>query len=463
MLRITAVPRVDFKNRIVLGGALCAVLASCAVSAALADSLFVRDRNISVLERPRPEYQAPGIRAGQFIVRPKVDIGAGYNSNVFALSNVDAALGYDSFEEESDVFGYVRPSVRVESDWNRHALAFGGYVEATRFNRYDSESIVDGGVYVDGQYDISSRAAIFGGGSLDEISESRRSYNTAFLFDEPITYTLAEGYVGFQNEAGRFRYLGRLDVDQYDYQDVELAMPAGTGGVTVPTDQDFRDRTATELKGEIGFALTPDTALFLTGIYNMQDFQPSDEIMAPERDSDGYRVTLGAEFDLTKLIRGRLDVGYFEQTYDDPSYSSIDGVAIDAEAQWFPTELTTVSLTGSRGVAQSAIVSAGGLIETKATLRADHELLRNLILSGFVAYGHDDYQDAIIGTPPNGVKQTANKWGGGLGAKYYMNRHVSAGVDYTYETQDVKRDVFSGGFDTDYDIHQVLFTITLER
>ena len=463
MLRIVAVSRVSIENRYVLGGALCAVWVTSILGVALADSLFVRDRNVSVLERPRPEYQAPGIRAGQFIVRPKVDIGAGYNSNVFALSNVDAALGYDSFEEESDVFGYIRPSVRVESDWSRHALAFGGYVEATRFNRYDSESIVNGGVYVDGQYDISSRAAVFGGGSLDELSESRRSYNTAFLFDEPITYTLAEVYAGFQNEAGRFRYLGRVDVDQYDFKDVRLAMPEGTGGVTVPADQDFRDRTATEFKGEIGFALTPDTALFLTGIYNIQDFQPSDEVTAPERDSDGYRITFGAEFDLTKLIRGRLDIGYFEQTYDDPSYSSIDGIAVDAQAQWFPTELTTVSLTGSRGVAQSAIISAGGLIETEATLRVDHELLRNLILSGFVAYGHDDYQDRIVGSTGDGVRQTADSWGGGLSAKYYLNRHVSAGIDYTYETQDVKRDVFSGGFDTDYDIHQILFTITLER
>ena len=283
-------------------------------------------------------------------------------------------------------------------------------------------------------------------------------------------YDLVQLYLGGQHESGRFRYMGRTDLAVYDYDDIDLVMPEGTGGITLPTDQDYRDRQELTLTGEVGFALSPDKALFLTGAYNWVDFDQG-RTGFPERDSEGYRLTVGAETDLTRLIRGRLDVGYFSQEYDDPAFETLDGMAVEAAIEWFPTELTTVTLNAERGVAQSAIVSTGGYISNDVTLGVDHELLRNLILSGFVAYGEDEYDDPLLDgsgaplTDPDGnvLTQSADKWGAGLGATYYVNRYVTTSLDYTYETQDVYRDVFSGGFNADYDVHQLMLTVTLER
>ncbi|WP_158548664.1 outer membrane beta-barrel protein [Parvularcula marina] len=456
----------------IIGATTIGLVISSFGGVALAESLFIRDRNISVLERERPGYEAEGLRTGQFIIKPKVDVGVGYSSNVFALSDVDAALGFDVFEDESDVYAFARPSVRFESDWSRHAIAGGAYVEAVRFNEFDEESMVDWGAYLDGQIDVTEFADFFGGLSYDRLNESRRSYNSAFLFDEPINYTQGEIYGGYRQEFGRVKIKGQLGAQTRDYDDAQvIPLVVVTPGLFFNADQDFRDRTAITALGEVAFAVTRDTAVYFEAQKNWQDFDGTDAVFRRERDSNGYRVTGGVDFDLTKLMRGRVGIGYFSQEFDDPTYDEISGVAIDAALEWFPSDLTTVTLTADRGVDNSAIISSAGYISSDVMIQLDHELRRNVILSGFAAFGRDEYDDPLLngmGMPVmdvngNPVSQEIDRFGVGLGADYYMNRTFSVGVDYTYETQDVARTVFDGGFDTNFDVHQVLITATFKR
>ena len=44
---------------------------------------FARDRNVSVKDRPHPEYEALGVRWGSFHAYPKVQADVGYDSNIF--------------------------------------------------------------------------------------------------------------------------------------------------------------------------------------------------------------------------------------------------------------------------------------------------------------------------------------------------------------------------------------------
>ncbi|MCI0430482.1 MAG: outer membrane beta-barrel protein, partial [Rhodospirillales bacterium] len=42
------------------------------------------ERAQSVFERPRPDYDPLGIRAGGFLIYPQVELGEAYNDNIFA-------------------------------------------------------------------------------------------------------------------------------------------------------------------------------------------------------------------------------------------------------------------------------------------------------------------------------------------------------------------------------------------
>ena len=71
-------------------------------------------RGAGVLDRPKPELEPLGVRAGGFLIFPKVELGTSYDDNVFATEN----------NEEGDFLFQVLPTVTVESDFNRHLLSF---------------------------------------------------------------------------------------------------------------------------------------------------------------------------------------------------------------------------------------------------------------------------------------------------------------------------------------------------
>ncbi|MEM9989565.1 MAG: outer membrane beta-barrel protein, partial [Pseudomonadota bacterium] len=412
--------------------------AGAMAGAAIADSFFTRDRNISVLERPRPDYEAPGVRAGQFIVRPRLDLGVGATSNAFAVSNLPASEGLDAFEEEGDIYIVARPSVGVESTWSRHALAAGTYVEAFQNDRFDNEAVTNGGVFLNGQLDATRTSAIFGGLSYDVLHESRRVNNGAVLPETPIQYNLGQAHLGYRHELGRFRYTARLDADVFDYDDVDIILldPQGTGDLDGELDQDFRDRTAYSVLGEVGFAVTRDASIFIQGIHNTQNYdEPGIAALGiPERDSEGWTIAMGTEFDLSRLSRGRVAVGYFEQDYKDPLFATASGVSVDAQVEWFPTELTTLTLTGSRGADESAIFDTGGFVSTRLQARVDHELRRNVILSAYGEVGTEEYPEALQIINPEGgaTDQDVDRYGFGAGGTYYLNRYVSTNLSYAY-------------------------------
>ncbi len=91
--------------------------------------------------------------------------------------------------------------------------------------------------------------------------------------------------------------------------------------------------------------------------------------------------------------------------------------------EWFPTQLTTVNLTASRSIEETPVANASGFIYTVVNLRADHELLRNVLISPNVGYGLINYR---------GVDRTDKRPSAGLTATYLLNRLVGLSVGYTF-------------------------------
>ena len=447
------------------GAAMCALSTAVAVTGGVGgvavaqeESYFVRDRNISVAERRQPGYRPEGVRAGQFVLRPQLDVGLGYTSNVFALS--DSGIGsLERFEDESTLFGLLRGSLTGASDWNRHEVSFDAYAEGFANEEFSEQGFVNAGVGVGGVLDVMRGTEVFGGLSYDTLNESRLLNNTNIIATEPIPYDLARGEIGVRREVGRTRAALRLDVADYDYDDVEIIsvpIPDPLSGVLVPlrtgtSDQDFRDHTATRLSAEVGFAVSPDTAIFVRGAVNQQDFGGRDAL-GFDRDSEGWRAELGAEFDLTRLIRGELAVGYFEQEFEDGTFETVSGVAVDAALEWFPTELTTLSATATREARPSPFVAGGAVTASDLVIRADHELRRDTVLYALAGWGEDEWED---------LDQKFERVRAGLGARHYLNQNVSIAADYLYTTQSVGVQSFEGGFGQDYNAHQATITVSL--
>jgi hypothetical protein len=435
------------KNVFMAGCALGAIVVAD-IAVAQTQSLFTRDRNTSVLQRERSEYDPLGIRAGSFIVKPRLDLGIAYSDNVLGIDrNINP-----TFDKRDDTYFVLRPSVGFESNWNRHSVRGGAYVEGYQHLDLDDENIVNAGVNLDNRVDVTRNTALIFGGSYDLLHESRQVGNGVDLADisrEPIEYDRAEIYGGIEQEFGRIRYRGRLGYRTFDFDDAESAI---TGNVI---EQDFRDVDEASVLLQAGFAMTRDSSLFIRGTYRTREYDNSAFGGLTTRDSEGYTIAAGVDFDITRLARGTVAVGYLEEDFDDPTLAKIDGFSLDAGLEWFPSELTTVTLTAARDVRASPLVNAASFTANEVSLRIDQELARNLIASASIGYGLDDYEN---------TGREDERYAATVGATYLINRLLSASLEYRHIDQDSDvTDPLTQGLARDFTANEVLLTLTAHR
>jgi len=223
-----------------------------------ATSNFARDRNISVRQRPHPEYQAPAHRLGAFTVSPTVNVTGEYNDNIYAVAN----------GKENDFVAHIQPRIDIASTWSRHALT--AYAQGT-LNRYadftteDSDTYQFGGT---GQLDIVRGSYISVGADHGRLVEPRTSTSTQISSLKPIRYYQSDAYIAGVREMNRLRLSARADWRKFNYLDGRTAL--GT-----PVEQDDRDRTTTSLLGRADYAVSPDTALFVEVSGNWRDIARS--------------------------------------------------------------------------------------------------------------------------------------------------------------------------------------------
>ena len=374
------------------------------------ESLFRRDRNVSVMERPRPEYTTPPIQIGAFLFSPTLDLDARYNDNIFASED----------NRRSDFVGVVNPRLSVGTTWSRHGLALDAGMLRREYADFPEESVWNFSLDGRGRIDIVRDTFVEIGASHAALTEARTTAGAANLAVRPVEYDQTGLSLDGEREFGRFRVRAGTGWRQFDYTDA--VQSDGT-----PLDQDFRDRDVMlySLRGD--YAVSPGTAVFARLRANRNRYDLAPPLVEFNRDSSSYAADMGADFEIGGLARGAVGLGYAWQDHDDPALSGIEGVSADARVEWFPTQLTTVTALASREITESAIAESGGFIGSSAGVTVDHELLRNLILSAGVSVAKDRY---------SGIDREDRRWSATGSAIWLVNRHVGLRASYSYADQE---------------------------
>lgn len=394
---------------------------------------FDRDRNVSVRDRPRPEYDARGIRMGGFVLNPQLLIAGEYTDNVF---------GTDTNTEE-DLLWHVDPSLQLRSNWSTHALNFSLSAPSRFYNEFDQANTTDLIGEVDGRLDVYRDFYFHGGVGYGDMTEPLASSPTNLPLNEPIEYTRTTANLGFVKAFNRLRISAETKYGAYDYDDGVLFN-------LTPVEQDDRDRQVLEAGLRFDYAVSPLTALFFAVGANQRDYDldPPDALV--NRDSEGYEALIGANFDLTRLIRGEIGVGYLSQTYDEPGIGETSGLALRANVEWYPDELVTVSFGASREVADAGAFGASSYVANNASFAIDYEWRRNIIFGIEAGYSQDDY---------NGIDRDDTRWSTEVRADYLINRGAALFVEAGHYTQT------SDGLQLgrEYDINRAVVGIKLRR
>lgn len=405
---------------------------SLAQAQSQAGDLFARDRGVGVRERPRPEYEALGVPVGTFTAYPSVQFDAESNDNIFATAT----------RAQDDWIVHIKPEVALESGWSRHFLGLFARADIARYQDFDGENFENWTVGANGRLDFTRASNLAFGVDYGSLTEPRTSSNAPASTREPVAYDLSSAYAAFTNVQGRTRLSARGDVRTFDYQD-------GTTLAGVIVNQDDRDRTITSLTGRGDYAISPATALFVQATVNKRDYDTATSVLLPARDSDGYELLAGANFELGAVARGELAVGYISQEFDAAVYDKIDGFGARAQLEWFPTQLTTLTATASRTIEDAGIAGAGGYLSTTVGGRIDHELLRNVLLNADISLSSDEYE---------GIDRTDDRLQYSVGGTYLVNRNVGLSVAASHFEQ--TSDGRAGG--VDFDVNRLTLTLVAQ-
>jgi len=395
--------------RILTTAAVAAALMAAVPAVSVAQDLgsnFKRDKNTSVRQRPRPDYEAIGMKAGGFTLYPRVTVEAVHDDNIYAV-----ATG-----EQSDVIWRVKPEVAARSNWSRHAVGAFASASVNRYADFDTENTEEYTLGFNGRLDVERGSYISASAQWQALTEPRTAITAgtpAGATAKPVEYYLWSGNLTGVKEFNRLRLTGKLDTKSFDYDD--------QGSLTF--NQNNRDRDEFYYGGKAEYAISPDTAVFASLVGNTKEYDTA----VAGRDSDGYVATVGANFDLSQAVRGELEAGYMSQSYDNPLYGDIDGLSAKGRVEWFPTELTTLNVAGSRSIEESTAPGSQGYLANSVSVGIDHELLRNVLLAANASYGKDKYE---------GVDRDDKRTGLNASAAYLLNRNVGLFLTYTYLKQE---------------------------
>ncbi|MGZ3304372.1 MAG: outer membrane beta-barrel protein [Asticcacaulis sp.] len=370
------------------------------------DSSFARDRNVAVMQRIPAGYEPLGLRAGSFNVAPKLDIGLEKNDNIY----------YQPIDKTGDAILDLAPSVLIKSDWGRHELVANLNADYNSFEKHSRENTLAWDAGLAGRLDIHGATYAFAGADFSQNYEPRYAPSSLALISsgmpaKPIKFDADQAKIGIVTELNRLKFTGRADYAYYNYFDAR-----SVGGAII--DQDVRDYTWTSWQGQADYAVSPDTAVYAVLTSNTRNYRVSNA-----RDSHGTEFAVGADFDITNLVRGSLQVGYLEQKYKNPIFKPAKDPSFKAQIEYFPSQMTTVNFTASRTVQETPSIKASGYLSSVYSIGVDHELLRNFVLSA----SYETIQDRY-----NGIDRRDNRNALNLGGRYLVSRNVVLRAGYTY-------------------------------
>jgi hypothetical protein len=454
------------------GLALLALLMVVCAGAAAAQSIFDRNANITVQNRPRPEYDALGLHlGGGFMMYPKVTFGETFDDNIMDLPETDELdvlvpqlpepqrSGYmqytDVLRPLSDARLSIAPSVTIRSNWNQNSFvltADGAFDESALYSNFSA-------TYPEPVQTVFQNTAQYGvsaAGTLDVYHDLKINLSAQYghralprTFDGYIivgsvptklnvTATISPLYVNetqaeveVVKDFSRFRITGRAEYIDDIYPDGFGATfrfdnispenqpdPAKTTLVAGPIGQSFHNHQSVSefLRGDYG--ITPDLAVFVE-----QTFTETEYPFILYRNRLDSETLVGVNFQIPSLITAEIAIGNLYSKVYYAGIKPIDTPDFRADITYFATPLIDVNFSASQYIVDSGLPASPNFLDRNFKLQANYELLRNLILT---AEGEINLEYYRI------VYRRQQIYQEGVGATYLLNRGMRANLAFSH-------------------------------
>ncbi|HET7880162.1 MAG TPA: outer membrane beta-barrel protein, partial [Acetobacteraceae bacterium] len=360
---------------------------------------------VTVTSRARPDFDPPGLHAGDFLLHPSLEEGFGYDDNVFG-SNV-ARRG-------SWVIG-THPSLLAGSDWSENSLV--GYLglDDLRYLDQPRQSETNwtaslGGTVSLGRDTLTMAAAHF------NLHQPRTDLD-ALPTDEPVAYQVNDVRIGYTANLGRWSLTPGLAFSTYRYDATTIR--------GLPASQAYRDRNVLQGSVTARYEVAPERHLLMVLRVLGENFT-SPQLGQPTRNSTGYEALAGYGDDSDPVWRYRVLVGWEMRAFQAPQFSTHQAPIAEAALIWSPSGMTTITATLTRSIEDAAQEGIAGYTYSRARVVIDHEYLRNVLLQVSSSAQYAQY------LPAGGYGSSFTL---GVGTTWLVNRNMRLSATYDFTDQ----------------------------
>jgi hypothetical protein len=375
-----------------------------------ADNL--RTGSIDNLRPSREDIDAPGMRAGSFIIRPSIGEGIGVESTKYGSTTTTRS------------FLQTTGKVDVISDWSLHQLSIsaagvwqtniGGSGETKPTANVDAKLRLD----VD-RLTIANLTA--GYSFVRESSTDPNSIVGATTQSGIHTFT---GGADITREFGKFRGTVGGTLTRSVYTAATLA----DGTLMSMSD---RNQTTAEAKMRLGYEISPALIPFIEGSIGRAYSDQTLDRNGYNRNANIYAAKTGVEVDFGEKLRGEVSTGYKQVRYFDSRLAKIDAFTVDGKIDWSPIRGTDVNFTLTTGVEPSTTAGVSGSTYYTVSTALSQQMIDNLVarLGGATTFRH---------FAPAGVASDQTEWAATAGLTWSLSRYVELAGTVGWNYTDVK-------------------------
>ncbi len=358
--------------------------------------------SVTILDRPRPDFDPLGITAGQFTVHSSWSEGVGFDSN---------PLGGNG--QAGSAFASTLASASVISDWLRNSVGASVSVDDRRYLQQHQLSRTEDAVSAGGRYDV---------GTLDHLVLSA-SHSDQVIEPTGIDAISTQQAVPFQVNTATASYLwnlSRLSFEPFALVSDSTFSSIRTNGVL--QSNTFLDNTTFTEGVTARYELSPLRHAVFVVRSSESDFSHT-LAGSPRRDSVSVSVLGGLDYVADGIWRYRALAGYQVRDYASSTYKSHSAPIVEADVIWSPSLLTTVEATANRRIVDSNDPTVADYTDTTLKLQVEHEVRRDVLASAHVGYEQALFQNG-------GGQQTIVS--AGAVASWLLNRNLKLSATYEH-------------------------------
>ncbi|WP_315796979.1 MULTISPECIES: outer membrane beta-barrel protein [unclassified Bradyrhizobium] len=370
-------------------------VAAAQPAAVLRNRDVLPDRNLNTV-KPQPvtadakPYDPTGMTVGSFLVKPAVEILAGYDTNPTRRNG-----------GQGSPVAIVATEVAVRSQWERHQLNAdfrGAYTEDTNVRSISHPTFE---ARAQGRYDVTEGTAVTG---------EARFVNDALTLPGALKLPRATSFGG---SAGVLQKIGPTEIafkgsaDRVVFNDAVIT-------ANVPLRTQDRNYTQPGAQVRVTYVLTPNISPFVDMSFDRRNHDLQVDFNGQRRDSSGITARGGAVVNMGSLT-GEASVGYLTRRMDSPLMPNVSGVIADATLAWAATDTTTFVLVARSQASETPAMNVSGILSRDVILQMDHQFEPWLIGTLRGGYGQDQFV---------GIGRVDQRMFVAAGGTYKMNRNV---------------------------------------